>query len=300
MAIVSAGNTTCKTTSLDWYTQSSRELRPKQIRFVQQSIFCQYGVGSGEGADSGYDARVGVDITLSQFYQLISSLYRPEDIEPILEIAAQVQTRGDWYYIYTKQTAQLQIQSGQNGTKCATTSGTLTSVDPTSTAPSSTNIDPDNSSGPNVGAIVGGVVGDIGLLAITSLVVWFGRRRRSPGIVDLTEEQREPDMTFEPYVNRPVAAQSTDPSNGVPTSSASYTHPNPSSDATPTAAFAPPQRPAKAGLVAISPPNRDEVGQSAMGSSSWALSCDRHEDSADLTSAFGLSRSASGRLPPTY
>ncbi|KAG9105381.1 hypothetical protein FRC07_009327 [Ceratobasidium sp. 392] len=278
MAVVSAGNTTCKTTSLDWYTQS---------------------VGETPSANTGSEVVKA---------QTAGTMPVPEDIKPILEIVVQAQTRvrahcGSIcykYYTYTKQTAQLQIQSGQNGTKCAATSGTLTSVGPTSTAPSS-NIDPDNSSGPNVGAIVGGVVGGVGLLAIAALVIWFGgRRRRSRGIVDLTEEQREPDMTFEPYVNRPVAAQSIGPSNGAPISSASYTHPNPSSDATSAAAFAPPQQPAKAGLVATSPPNRDEVGQSAMGPSSWTFSSDRHEGSPDLTSALGLGRSASGRLPPTY
>ncbi|KAG9105201.1 hypothetical protein FRC07_009508, partial [Ceratobasidium sp. 392] len=176
---------------------------------------------------------------------------------------------------------------------------TLTSVGPTSTTPNS-NTDPDNSSSPNLGAIVGGVVGGVGLLVIAALVVWFGRHRRSRGTVDLTEEERQHEMTFEPYMDGPATVQSYDPTNGAPTSSTSYTHPNPSSDATSTPAFIPPQRPAKAGLVATSPPNRDEVGRSAVGPSSSALLSDRHEDSAYLADAFGLGRSVSGRLPPSY
>ncbi|KAG8714167.1 hypothetical protein FRC09_017919 [Ceratobasidium sp. 395] len=268
---------------------------------------CQFGAGSGVGQDTGLDAPTGYYRTYLGNCQPVTNRSLPNTAQTAacnqgIKIPNYLYTlfwdQGDWFYEVTRQTAQLQITSGQNGTKCPTSTS---SARPSSTAPASpsTNPNPDNSSSPNVGAIVGGVVGGVGLLVIAALVFWFSRRRRSRGIVDLTEE-REPDMTYEPYVDRPTTAQPYEPSNGAPASSATYTHPNLSSDTAPTAAYLSPQRPAKAGLIATSPPNRDEVGQSTTGPSSSGNMSDRHEDSNELTNAFGLGRSASGRLPPTY
>ncbi|KAG8709813.1 hypothetical protein FRC09_000455 [Ceratobasidium sp. 395] len=187
------------------------------------------------------------------------------------------------YYEYTRQTADLQIQSKQNGTKCAA---------PKPPASGS------NSSGRNVGAIVGGVIGGVGLLLIAALVFWFSRRRRSKEIVDLTEENAQ-DMTFEPYVDRPTTFQPNEPSYGEHVYSPGR---DSSSELTSTSAYVPlVQRPVKATLVASSPPNRDEASQPMMNASSLALPEDRHEDSTELTNAFHeLGRSSSGRLPPSY
>ncbi|KAG8709812.1 hypothetical protein FRC09_000454, partial [Ceratobasidium sp. 395] len=272
---------------------------------------CQYGTGSGNGQDTGLDAPAGYYRTYLGNCQPVTNRSLPNTVQTAacnqgIKIPNYLYTlfwdQGDWYYEFTRQTAQLQIQSGQNGTKCPTSTS---SARPSSTAPTSspsTNPNLDNSSSPNVGAIVGGVVGGVGLLVIAALVFWFSRHRRSKetsDLIDLTEE-REPNMTFEPYVDRPAAVQPYDPTNGAPVSSTTYTHPNPSSDTAPTAAYLSPQRPAKAGLIATSPPNRDEAGQSTTGPSSSRNPSDRHEDSTELTNAFGLGRSASGRLPPTY
>ncbi|KAG8744656.1 hypothetical protein FRC10_009689 [Ceratobasidium sp. 414] len=107
-------------------------------------------------------------------------------------------------------------------------------------------------------------------------------------------------MAFEPYVDRPAASQSDGlTSIGEPSSSAGHTHPNPSSEAMIPTAYVPSKKPIKAGTVA-SPLTRDEVGQSTLSPAPSAYPSDRHEDSAELTNALWMGRSASGRLPPTY
>ncbi|KAG9081751.1 hypothetical protein FS749_007418 [Ceratobasidium sp. UAMH 11750] len=108
-------------------------------------------------------------------------------------------------------------------------------------------------------------------------------------------------MPFEPYVPNPAPTPTPAPPSG-PTSygaPSSYTYPNTSSDAMSSSAY-PPSRRTKAGMVVNSPPTRDEIGPSTQGPESSAYSSDRHEDSAELTQVFGIGRSASGRLPPTY
>ncbi|KAG9084762.1 hypothetical protein FS749_004973 [Ceratobasidium sp. UAMH 11750] len=61
-----------------------------------------------------------------------------------------------------------------------------------------------------------------------------------------------------------------------------------------------PPRRTKPGMVARDPPTRDEIDPSTQGPESSAYSSDRHEDSAELSQVFGIGRSTSGRLPPTY
>ncbi|KAG8696419.1 hypothetical protein FRC08_007159 [Ceratobasidium sp. 394] len=266
---------------------------------------CQYGTGSSVNGDNGYDMRAGA----YQYYlgrcdpvtnQSLPKITQTAVCNQGIRIPNYLYTLfwgdGAWYYEFTKQTAQLQIQSGQNSSRCAapSTSRTSSVPPPTATAPRP-NPRPNNSSNPNVGAIIGGVVGGVGLLVIAALVFWFSRRRRSGEIVDLAEGEREPVMTFEPYVDRPDGITPY----SQPSSSSDHIHPNPSSEAV-VAAAPVPQRPTKAGMIASGPPTRDEVGQSTLSSAPSAYPSDRHEDSAELTNAFALGRSASGRLPPTY
>ncbi|KAG8772721.1 hypothetical protein FRC12_002918, partial [Ceratobasidium sp. 428] len=188
VAVVKAGNTTCKTTSLDWYTRSVGEtpcrtyerllqtcdskyqvgnFPPTQppdtcdtqvstcccnsISFALSMLCqnCQYGVGSGTNGDTGDDAKPGSygvylgkcsPITNQSLPNTAQTAACNQGISIPNYLYTLFWNQGDWYYEYTRQTADLQIQSKQNGTKCAA---------PKPPASGS------NSSGRNVGAIVG-------------------------------------------------------------------------------------------------------------------------------------------------
>ncbi|KAG9120345.1 hypothetical protein FRC07_004198 [Ceratobasidium sp. 392] len=278
---------------------------------------CQYGIGSGVNGDNGFDGAPGT-------YQIFlggcgagTNQSLPNTVQTAvcnqgIGIPNYLYTLfwgdGAWFYEYTRGDAALQIQSGQNVTKfCNSTNTSKTSsiTTPTSSStrsPSASSKPQDDSSGPNIGAIVGGAVGGVGLLVIAVLVFWFSRRRRSRrGSVDLAEE-KQPDMTFEPYIHHPTPAAppSANPSSNGPSSSTGYTHTNTSSDFVSTSAYTSQPRSTKAGMVAHSPPTRDEIRPSMPGPVSSTHSSDRHEDSTELSQAFGIGRSASGRLPPSY
>ncbi|QRV80512.1 hypothetical protein RhiJN_08527 [Ceratobasidium sp. AG-Ba] len=276
---------------------------------------CQWGHGSGVGDDTGLDA---LQPGSYQAYlagcgpvsnQTLTNATQTAVCKQGINIPNYLYTlfwdQGQWYYEYTRQTAQLQIQSGQNGSHCAAppTSSMISATNVPSSTSSSLppTVKDDNSSSTNLGAIIGGAVGGVGLLLIAALVFWFSRRRQTNNIIDLTDDEHEQShpMAFEPYIDRPAAVAPADiqPFSVAPPSSTGHSYPDTSSDALFTA-YVPPRRTGKAGMTDTSPPNRDETGplMSDVGSSM----SERHEDSAELTQAFGLDRSISGRLPPSY
>ncbi|CCO37130.1 hypothetical protein BN14_11281 [Rhizoctonia solani AG-1 IB] len=330
--IVRAGNTTCKTTSLDWYTRSVGETpcrtyeRMRQIcdRDYQVGDFrtsipgdncggqpatcccnsvsfalsmlcmnCQHGVGSGLDGDNGYDARAG---TYGLHLDNCSRIAFKQHI---------FWSGGDWYYRFNRETAQSEISDGKNDTGvCPAPSLTVPTVSGTGTiaptaAPTS------SESNTPVGAIAGGVVGGVVALATAVLLGFFiSRRRRNRGVIDLTEEKKTPSPTFDPYnyVAPSIGAQpvAVTPYPTPASSSTNWT----STTGSPPPTQAPSSRHTKPGIIAASPPSRAEIYQSrpllptGAGSSSYPV--DRHKDSEGLTNVFGLGRSASGRLPPSY
>ncbi|KAF8602028.1 hypothetical protein BDV93DRAFT_219486 [Ceratobasidium sp. AG-I] len=188
----------------------------------------------------------------------------------------------NWFYELTRQNAQLQIQSRQNETTfCNTT----------------TPENPHSDSEPNIGAIVGGAVGGAGLLAIAALAWFFNKRyKRRGGVVDLGDGNGSNDMIFEPF---PILPMPSTQQSGPSSSGRAYA--DASSDAVSNSGYIP-ARPYKSGVIASYPPNRNEAQEahSLLGPDTTDHSNERHEDSEALSSAFGLTRSASGRLPPSY
>ncbi|KAF8713652.1 hypothetical protein RHS03_00606, partial [Rhizoctonia solani] len=281
---------------------------------------CQYGVGSSTNGDNGFDAGVGA------YGMYLANCGRPANktLPNTIQTAVCRQNinipkftydlfwgDGSWFYEYSKGSAQVDISSGNNNTgECPAPSSTTSMIPTTGTTqPTSTSTaDPGSASTTPVGAIAGGVVGGVVALAAAVLLGFFiSRRRKSRGVIDLTEENKGSSVTFEPYNLAPA----TTAQPGI-VAIASYATPAPapsSTDWTSSAGSPPPtqssnSRAAKPGLIAHSPPNRAEMYQaqpllSTDGGSSSNM-VDRHEDSEDLTSAFGLGRSASGRLPPSY
>ncbi|CUA72879.1 hypothetical protein RSOLAG22IIIB_05067 [Rhizoctonia solani] len=348
--IVRAGNTTCKTTSLDWFTQSVGETPCRTYERLRQvcsadyqvgnfrsttpgdncsgqpaicccnsvawalsmlCMNCQYGVGSSVNGDSGYDAGAGAygiylnncgRPTNKTLPDTVQTAVCRQDIKIPSFVYNLFWVTGDWYYEYSKGSAQLDISSGKNDTglcpKASSSSSTVSateSIIPTSQPTSSESNVP-------VGAIAGGVVGGVVALAAAVLLGFFISRRRKGrrGVIDLTEENKSPSVDFEPYSMPPGAI-------AQPVPITPYAAPS-TSDLASTAGSPPPtqasSRPSKPGLIAPSPPNRAEIYQSQpllptdAGSSSHIT--DRHEDSEVLSSTFGLGRSVSGRLPPSY
>lgn len=354
--IARAGNTTCKTTSLDWFTQSVGETpcrtyeRLRQICSADYQVGdfrsttpgdncsgqpaicccnsvawalsmlcmnCQYGVGSSVNGDSGYDAGAGAyggylnncgRPTNQTLPDTVQTAVCRQNIKIPSALYNLFWVTGDWFYEYTKGSAQLDISSGKNDTGlCPTPSPSASSSAPANTGSTTTTPTPQSTSESStpVGAIAGGVVGGVVALAAAVVLGFFISRRRksNSGVIDLTEEGKPPSMTFEPY-NIPPG------STAQPIAITPYTAPS-TSDLTSTAGSPPPtqvpsnfSRPTKPGMISSSPPIRAEMYQSQpllstyAGSSSHAS--ERHEDSDDLTNAFGLGRSASGRLPPSY
>ncbi|CCO34261.1 hypothetical protein BN14_08355 [Rhizoctonia solani AG-1 IB] len=272
---------------------------------------CQYGVGSSINGDSGYDAGPGaygiyiancgrpVNKTLPDTIQ--TAVCR-QNIKVPSFLYGLFWDDGAWFYEYSKGSAQLDISSGKNDTGiCPTPSPTTSTVSSTGTT-TPTAAPTSSESNTPVGAIAGGVVGGVVALAAAVLLGFFiSRRRRNRGVIDLTEENKAPSPTFDPY-NVPPS------STAQPAAITPYAAPAPSStDWTSNAGSPPPtqtfsSRHTKPGMIAPSPPNRAEIYQSQplLSTGTASSSGDRHEDSEDLTSAFGLGRSASGRLPPSY
>ncbi|CAE6477383.1 hypothetical protein ACGC1H_007618 [Rhizoctonia solani] len=349
--VVRAGNTTCKTNSLDWFTASVGETpcrtyeRLRQICSADYQVGnfnpttpgdscggqpaicccnsvawtlsmlcmnCQYGVGSSINGDTGYDAGAGAyGIYLNNCGRPTNKTL-PDTVQTAvcrqnIKLPAFVYNlfwvTGDWFYEYSKGTANLDISSGKNDTGlCPKATSSSSTVISTGTATPTAQPSSSESSTP-VGAIAGGVVGGVVALAVAVLLGFFiSRRRRSRGgVIDLTDENKSSSGTFEPYNIPPGAI-------AQPVAITPYAAPS-SSEFTSTAGSPPPtqassSRYSKPGLIATSPPNRAEIYQSHPllstdgGSSSHVT--DRHEDSEVLSSTFGLSRSVSGRLPPSY
>ncbi|KAJ1302832.1 hypothetical protein OPQ81_003136 [Rhizoctonia solani] len=351
--IAQAGNTTCKTTSLDWYTQSTGETPCRTYERLRQvcsadyqvgsfrsttpgdncggqpatcccnsvswalsmlCMNCQYGVGSSVNGDTGFDAGAGAyGIYLSNcgkptnksLPDNVQTAVCRQDIKLPSFLYNLFWVDGAWFYEYSKGTAQLDMSSGNNNTGLCPTSSSSAVPTATGTGTLSPTSQPSSSSQSNtpVGAIAGGVVGGVVLLAAAVFLGFFISRRRKDkrGVIDLTEENKSPSATFEPYnlppgaIAQPVAITPYQAPSSSELSSSAGSPP-------PTQAFAP--RHNKPGLIAPSPPNRAEIYQSQPllptdATSSSGMS-DRHEDSDVLSSTFGLGRSASGRLPPAY
>ncbi|KAF8753802.1 hypothetical protein RHS01_06775 [Rhizoctonia solani] len=208
---------------------------------------CQYGVGSSTNGDSGFDAGVGA-------------------YGCILRTVGVLQTKhGSWFYEYSKGSAQVDISSGNNNTgECPAPSSTTSMIPTTGTTqPTSTSTaDPGSASTTPVGAIAGGVVGGVVALAAAVLLGFFiSRRRKSRGVIDLTEENKGSSATFEPYN---LAPGTTAQPVAITPYATSAPAPAPSStDWTSSAGSPPPtqasgSRAAKPGLIAHSPPNRQK------------------------------------------
>ncbi|QRV80513.1 hypothetical protein RhiJN_08528 [Ceratobasidium sp. AG-Ba] len=360
------GNTTCKTTSLDWFTQSVGETPCRTYERLRQTCNpsylvgslspdppgnqcddqlsacccnsvafalsmlcenCQWGVGSGVNGDTGFDAAAGsYQIFLGKCgagtNQSLPTITQKAVCNQGIKIPEYLYglfwVDGAWYYEYTRQQASLQVASGQNVTKFCnnTNTGGTTSI-LSSTAsfssvpnPSQTAKTEERSSSPNIGAIAGGIVGGVGLLVIAALVFWFSRRRQSRrNSLDLGED-KQPDMSYTPYIppvppaapapHAPPAPPTNFTTSHGPSSSSGYTYTNASSDAVSSYPYPPQPRPTKPGMIARSPPTREEIRPSMTGPLSSTDSSDRHEDSEALSAVYGLGRSASGRLPPSY
>ncbi|CAE6434642.1 unnamed protein product [Rhizoctonia solani] len=351
--IVRAGNTTCKNTSLDWYTRSVGETpcrtyeRMRQIcdRDYQVGDFrtsipgdncggqpatcccnsvsfalsmlcmnCQHGVGSGLDGDNGYDARAGayglyldncgrpVNKTLPDTIQTAACR---QNIKLPHFIYSIFWSGGDWYYRFNRETAQSEISDGKNNTGiCPTPSPTVSTVSGTETI-TPTAVPTSSEFNTPVGAIAGGVVGGVVALAATVLLGFYiSRRQRNRGVIDLTEEKKRqvrrsiPIMwLLQSVLSRVVAVT---PYPAPASSSTNWT----STTGSPPPTQAPSSRHTKPGIIAASPPSRAEIYQSRpllpTGAGSSSYPADRHEDSEGLTNVFGLGRSASGRLPPSY
>ncbi|CAE6469917.1 unnamed protein product [Rhizoctonia solani] len=350
--VAQAGNTTCKTTSLDWFTQSTGETpcrtyeRLRQICSADYQVGnfrsttpgdncggqpatcccnsvawalsmlcmnCQYGVGSSLNGDSGFDAGAGAYGIYLAGCGKPTNKTLPTDVQTAvcrqdIKIPAMLYnlfwTTGDWYYEYTKGSAQLDISSGKNDSGiCPKSSASSTVSTAISTGTASASEPTSSASSTPVGAIAGGVVGGVVLLAAAVLLGFFISRRRKDkgGVIDLTEENKPPSVTLEPYNISPG-------NTAQPVAITPYAVPS-SSGWTSTAGSPPPSQTSvshhnKPGFIAPSPPNRAEIYQAQpllsteAGSSSHLT--ERHEDSEVLSGAFGLGRSTSGRLPPAY
>ncbi|QRW09310.1 P-loop containing nucleoside triphosphate hydrolase protein [Ceratobasidium sp. AG-Ba] len=151
------GNTTCKTTSLDWFTQSVGETPCRTYERLRQTCNPSYLVGSlspdppgnqcddqllgsrewGHG-DTGFDAAAGS-------YQIFLGKCGAGTNQSLPTIT-------------------------QKALNCFVFFG------PQSESDGQTE---ERSSSPNIGAIAGGIVGGVGLLVIAALVFWFSRRRQS-------------------------------------------------------------------------------------------------------------------------
>lgn len=182
---------------------------------------CQWGIGSGVNQDFGFDAPVGT------YGKYLSNCGRPSNrtlpdtvqmatCKQNIKIPSYVynpswETTGEWYFYYTRQTAELQIKSGENETsicadmllKAAASSNSVASATQSLAFPTSTtgnDLAANRDSPPPVGAIVGGVFGGLALLAGGAVVgYFFSRRRTNRGVVDLMEESDKPGMVYEPY-----------------------------------------------------------------------------------------------------
>ncbi|CAE6469931.1 unnamed protein product [Rhizoctonia solani] len=330
--IAQAGNTTCKTTTLDWYTQSVGETPCRTYERLQQictpnyqvgnfaptapgdkcstsfrgcccnsvawslpmlCMNCQYGTGSGVFGDPGINAEIGGYGAYLNNCGSSRNKTLPEDVQKgvcrqNIKLPAFIYdifwTDGPWYYQHTKGEAVLDISSGTNDTGlCPTPSPSSTASTVISTG-TTTPISQPTSSGSSVpvGAIAGGVAGGVVLLAAAVLLGFCISRRRKDrrGVIDLTEEGKPLSAVFEPD-NLPPGA---------------IAQPVVISPSTP--------RRNKIGSIDPSPPAKAEIYQpqpllsTDAGSSSHTTG--RHEDSEILTNEFGLGRSASGRLPPSY
>ncbi|KAF8602030.1 hypothetical protein BDV93DRAFT_557802 [Ceratobasidium sp. AG-I] len=321
---VEAGNTTYKSNSLDWFTESVGETPCRVYERLRQTcspsfqvgnikavppgdtcndqvsacccnstafalsmlcMNCQYGVGTSIGDDHGFDAGVGSLPNITQTAVCNQNINIPSYVYTLFWGSG---TTGNWFYEYTKGAAQLQVQSGQNRTTFCNT-----------VTPGSSESDPE----PNIGAVVGGVVGGVGLLAIAALVWFFSRRRKSRRrVVDLSNSHRSPNMMFEPFHIQPAPlAQTVAHASHSGPSSSGRAYPNSSSDAVSNSNY-PPTRAHKSGAIASYPPNRHEThdAHGLLSPDGVLHASERHEDSEALSSAFGLGRSGSGRLPPSY
>ncbi|CAE6459839.1 unnamed protein product [Rhizoctonia solani] len=332
-SIAQAGNTTCKTTSLDWYTRSVGETPCRTYERLHQictsdyevgnfgsiapgdkcdvpfracccnsiawslsmlCMNCQYGTGSGVFGDPGIDAGVGAyGVYLNNCGTPTNKILRNDVQLGICEQNISLPAflyeifwvDGPWFYGSIKGYAQLDISGGKNDTGlCPATRPTATFGDTTATPSES------SKSGVPVGAIAGGVIGGVVLLIGSVLLGFFiSKIQKDKRVIELTEQTKPTSATFE-YYGLPVGATAQRPI-------ATYNTVLP-----PQTRASGPRR-NKPGLIAPSPPTRAEVYQSQplllteTESSSYAT--ERHEDSEDLTNAFGLDCSA-GLLPPSY
>ncbi|KAG9086604.1 hypothetical protein FRC07_013046, partial [Ceratobasidium sp. 392] len=264
LASVLAGNTTCKTTSLDWYTQSVGEtpwsIQAGHMSGCVKAVILNIRLGTSVPALQAISAMTKFPGTYGMYRgncgagtnKALPKIAQQAACNQGINIPNYLYTLfwidGAWFYEYTKGTAQLQIQSGQNVSNvCSILGGTSTSSAasaPTSTASTSPSVsNSDASSGTNVGAIAGGIVGGVGLLVIAALVFWFIKRRRSRGgSVDLNEE-KAPDMTFEPYIHQPAPQPPNGPAPYPAPSSYTYTYPSTSSDAISSSGYGSPPPP---------------------------------------------------------
>ncbi|CAE7145426.1 unnamed protein product [Rhizoctonia solani] len=160
---------------------------------------CQYGIGSGENGDYGFDAPQSLGGTYGQFLndcgrptnQSLPTTVQKAVCNAKIKIPSYVytpswQTTGEWYFYYTRQTAQLQINSGDNetSTRCNEVFATAQCrVECTCK-----------------GIAFGGVallfLGAVAGFFLSKRFAWWGRNR---GMVDLVEGHDKYGVVYEPY-----------------------------------------------------------------------------------------------------
>ncbi|QRV80514.1 hypothetical protein RhiJN_08529 [Ceratobasidium sp. AG-Ba] len=209
---------------------------------------------------------------------------------------------GTWFYKFTKDAALKEITSGQNKTSYC--KNINPEHPPSSTSPLTSSSGSNSSSGSsarlNVGAIVAGVIAGVALVFIIGLTIWFIRYRLArEKTVPVVEAPREPGMTFEPYIHRPVAHRyASETSYETPTSLVSYTYPSSSPGGMePVTPFIPPPPPpplpSKLAVATSGPP----VTRREAEVLSPALSPVSSINSGD---SLHIPPSHHSQLPPTY
>ncbi|CAE6432222.1 unnamed protein product [Rhizoctonia solani] len=193
---------------------------------------------------------------------------------------------GDWYYGHVVTTAKNRISQGTNSSMMESEcSGYSEDEEYRLSIP--------------IGAIVGAAVGGIVLIAAI-IIVGFAvhNKQKYRGVVDMGGDSNPPGIESGTYDSvAPVTSQNI--------SVTPFVVPRPS-DAPRYSGSAQTSASGhnKPGSVSPSPPIRAEIYQTrpldSSGKGSWSHIPERHEDSEALTGVFGLGRSTSGRLPPSY
>ncbi|CAE6491017.1 unnamed protein product, partial [Rhizoctonia solani] len=203
---VEAGNTTCLTTSVDWFTQSVGETPCRVYEQLRQICNPKYEVGNmdwelpGDKCDVGDCCCNTVAFALSMLCmncQYGREINAPDGTYPkYLNTCGQItnttlpaaiqkaacssgiklpsyvyrpswQTSGAWYYEYTRSQAELKIQSGENGTEYKCNG--LIANESTSAIPVPTSDAPLDKTHIPTGGIIGFTLGGIALLCLGAI-----------------------------------------------------------------------------------------------------------------------------------